>query len=189
MSKDTKDAPTPATDAGSGSVNTGIAIIGFFLCFLAGIAVMWGYDQRPLHSGEITADTAAGATAGAWDDSESPVPVSSKDPMWGKRDAPVTIVEYSDFQCPFCSRVEPTLKQVRDTYGPDKVRIIWKSNPLPFHQNAKPASEAAQGVFAMAGNDAFWKFHDNAFKNQGSLNTDSYVKWAQEAGVKDANAF
>ncbi|HZU81512.1 MAG TPA: thioredoxin domain-containing protein, partial [Polyangiaceae bacterium] len=106
-----------------------------------------------------------------------------------KRDAPVTIVEYSDFQCPFCSRVEPTLKQVRDTYGPDKVRIIWKSNPLPFHQNAKPASEAAQGVFVMAGNDGFWKFHDNAFKNQGSLNTDSYVKWAQEAGVKDIAAY
>ena len=71
--------------------------------------------------------------------------------MWGKRDAPVTIAIWSDFQCPFCSKVEPTLQQVKDTYGPDKVRIVWKNNPLPFHQNAKPAAEAAQGVFALGG--------------------------------------
>jgi protein-disulfide isomerase len=190
MAKDTKDSATTPADAGGGSVNTGVAIIGFFLCFLAGVAVMWGYDQKRLHSGDITADTAGStSSAGGWDDSDSPIPISSKDPMWGKRDAPVTVVIYSDYQCPFCSRVEPTLQQVRETYGPDKVRLVWKNNPLPFHQNAKPAAEAAQGVFAMAGNDAFWKFHDNAFKNQGALGTDSYVKWAQEAGVKDATAY
>src|SRR5580693_9868551 len=117
MSQDTKKAP--AASAEGGGVNTGVAIIGFFLCFLAGVALMWGYDQRRLRSGEISADTSA-TGGGAWDDSESPVPVSSKDPVWGKRDAPVTIVVYSDFQCPFCSRVEPTLEQVRQTYGPDK---------------------------------------------------------------------
>jgi protein-disulfide isomerase len=185
--KDIKDAPTSASDAGGG-VNTGVAVIGFFLCFLAGVAVMWGYDQKRLHSGEISADTAA-ASGGAWDDTDSPVPVSSKDPMWGKRDAPVTVVVYSDFQCPFCSRVEPTLAQVRQTYGPDKVRMVWKNNPLPFHPNAKPAAEAAQGVFTTTGNDAFWKFHDTAFSNQSALGEDSYVKWAQEAGVKDVAAF
>ena len=102
--------------------------------------------------------------------------------MWGKRDAPVTIVEYSDFQCPYCSRVEPTLDQVRTAYGPDKVRIVWRNNPLPFHQNAKPAAEAAQGVFALAGSDGFWKFHDTAFKNQGALGDDSYAKWAHGRG-------
>jgi protein-disulfide isomerase len=187
MTQDTKNAPATASDAGGG-VNTGVAIIGFVLCFLMGVVVMWGYDQKRLHSGEITADT-AGTAGGAWDDSDSPVPISSKDPMWGKRDAPVTVVVYSDFQCPFCSRVEPTLDQVRTTYGPDKVRMVWKNNPLPFHQNAKPAAEAAQGVFATSGNDAFWKFHDTAFKNQSSLSDDNYVKWAQEAGVKDVAAF
>ena len=183
MSTDNKNAPP---DSGGG-VNTGVAIVGFLLCFLAGVAVMWGYQNKS-HSGEITSDNAAASTGGAWDDSDSPVPVTSKDPMSGKRDAPVTIVIYSDFQCPYCSRVEPTLAQVREKYG-DKVRMVWKNNPLPFHQNAKPAAEAAQGVFALAGSDAFWKFHDNAFKNQGSLNADNYVKWAQEAGVKDAAAF
>jgi protein-disulfide isomerase len=184
----TKNVPAivPASADGAG-VNTGVAIIGFILCFLAGVAIMWSYDQHRLHTGELAGGTATSAST--WDDSDSPVPVSSKDPVWGKRDAPVTVVVYSDFQCPYCSRVEPTLQQVRDTYGPDKVRMVWKNNPLPFHQNAKPAAEAAQGVFALAGSDAFWKWHDAAFKNQASLGTDSYVKWAQDAGVKDANAF
>ena len=185
MSKDEKNV---ATSTDGGGVNTGVAIIGFFLCFLAGVAVMWGYDQH--RSKNITADNADnGAVAGAWDDGESPIAISSKDPMWGKRDAPVTIAIWSDFQCPYCSRVEPTLAQVKDTYGPDKVRLVWKNNPLPFHNNAKPAAEAAQGVFAMAGNDAFWKWHDTAFKNQGALGSDSYVKWAQDAGVKDVAAY
>jgi protein-disulfide isomerase len=187
MSKDNKNVPVSASDASSAGVNSGVAIIGFLLCFLTGIAVMWGYDQRRLRGGEITADTAA--TGGTWDDSESPVPISSKDPVWGKRDALVTIVEYSDFQCPYCSRVEPTMDQVRQAYGPDKVRVVWKNNPLPFHQNAKPAAEAAQGVFALAGSDGFWKFHDTAFKNQGSLSPDSYEKWAKDAGVKDSAAY
>jgi protein-disulfide isomerase len=187
MSKDPSNNPLQDSDGG---VNTGVAIVGFLLCFLAGVAVMWGYDQHRLRAGDIKADDSAGATAGAdWNDSDSPIPVSSKDPMWGKRDAPVTVVIFSDYQCPFCSRVEPTLAQVRDTYGPDKVRLIWKNNPLPMHPNAKPAAEAAQGVFAMAGNDAFWKFHDTAFKNQGALSTDSYIKWAADAGVKDAAGY
>ncbi|MDP9152544.1 MAG: thioredoxin domain-containing protein [Myxococcota bacterium] len=188
MATDTKDSPahSSAADGGGSGMNTGVAVIGFVLCFLAGVAVMWGYEARRARGGDIVADNKAG---GAWDDSESPIPISSKDPMWGKRDAPVTIVVYSDFQCPYCSRVEPTLQQVRDTYGPDKVRMVWKNNPLPFHPNAKPAAEAAQGVFAMAGSDAFWKFHDTAFKNQAALSDDSYAKWAQEAGVKDMPAF
>jgi protein-disulfide isomerase len=188
MVKETKNAPVSPTDQGPGGVNTGVAIIGFFLCFLAGVAVMWGYDQHRIRTGEITADS-SGESAGAWEDTDSPIPVSSKDPMWGKKDAPVTIVIWSDFQCPYCSRVEPTLQQVKEAYGPDKVRMFWKNNPLPFHNNAKPAAEAAQGVFTLAGNEAFWKFHDTAFKNQQALGPDSYAKWAQDSGVKDAAAF
>ena len=95
MAKDIRNVPSPMDSGGGTGVNTGVAIIGFFLCFLAGVAVMWGYDQHRLKKGEITADNADTASAGgAWDDSDSPVPISSKDPMWGKRDAPVTIVQY-----------------------------------------------------------------------------------------------
>ncbi len=187
MSEKSWHQPAATSDGGGAGVNTGVAVIGFLLCFLAGVALMWGYDQRRVRGGDITADTAA--AGGSWDDSDSPVPISSKDPMWGKRDAPITIVEYSDFQCPYCSRVEPTLDQVRQAYGPDKVRIVWKNNPLPFHPNAKPAAEAAKGVFSLAGNDGFWKFHDAAFKNQSALGDDSYAKWAKDSGVKDDATF
>jgi protein-disulfide isomerase len=169
----------------SGGMSTGVAIIGFILCFLAGAAVMWGYDSHRMKTAGITAEN--GIHGGpAWSDKDSPIPVSSEDPMWGKRDAPVTIVVFSDFQCPFCARVEPTLEQVKSTYGPDKVRIIWKNQPLSFHDKAKPAAEAAQTVFMLKGNDAFWKFHDLAFKNQKELSAESYEKWAQQAGVDPA---
>jgi protein-disulfide isomerase len=101
----------------------------------------------------------------------------------------VTIVEFSDFQCPFCAIAEPTLARVRDAYGPDTVRIVWKDNPLPFHPNARSAAEAAAGVYALAGNEAFWRFHDLAFSGQKSLGEESYVAWAQQAGVRDPRAF
>jgi hypothetical protein len=176
---------SPAGDPGG--MCTGVAIIGFLLCFLAGGAVMWGYDSHRLKTGGITADNAGGGGP-QWSDKESPIPVTSDDPVWGNRNAPVTIVEFSDFQCPFCSRVEPTMDQVRSTYGPDKVRVVWKNQPLPFHDKAKPAAEAAQAVFALKGSEAFWKFHKAAFQNQKDLSPESYEKWAVAAGV-DAAAF
>jgi protein-disulfide isomerase len=175
--------------ADGGGMSTGVAIIGFILCFLAGGAVMWGYDSHRLKAGGgITADSSSGSGGAKWADSDSPIPVTSEDPVWGNRAAPVTIVTFSDFQCPFCSRVEPTLDQVKSTYGPDKVRIVWKNQPLPFHDKAKPAAEAAQTVFALKGSEAFWKFHDTAFKNQAQLGPESYEKWAVAAGV-DLAAF
>jgi len=183
MSKETKNADkTPsATTTDNAGINTGVAIIGFILCFLAGAMLMWGYDQKRIRNGEIGADTVA--SGAEWNDNDSPIPVSSKDPMWGSRTAPVTIVHFSDFQCPFCSRVQATMDQVKTAYGPDKVRIIWKNEPLPMHPNAKPAAEAAEGVFALKGNDAFWKFHEKAFHNQSGLNAENYETWAKESGV------
>lgn len=181
QTSDAGDRPAVEASNDSGGMNVGVAVVGFILCFLAGAGLMWGVDAQRLKTSGTSADSAP-----AWSDDESPIPVSAKDPMWGSRTAPVTIVQFSDFQCPFCSRVEPTLDQVKTTYGPDKVRIVWKNKPLPMHPNAKPAAEAAQGVFALKGSDAFWKFHDTAFKNQSSLSPASYEQWAQAAGVDPA---
>ena len=162
-----------------GGINVGVAVVGFILCFLSGAGIMWGIDARHPNAAGTTADNAAGG----WSDEDSPIPISSKNPVWGNRSAPVTIVQFSDFQCPYCSKVEPSIDQLKAAYGPDKIRIVWVNKPLPFHPNAKPAAEAAMGVFALKGSDGFWKFHDTAFKNQSALSPASYETWAQAAGV------
>ena len=70
------------------------------------------------------------------------------------------------------------------------MRIIWKRvPPRQVHPSAKPAAEAARAVPALAGNEAFWKFHGTAFKNQRALNRDNFEKWASEAGVKDMKSY
>lgn len=115
---------------------------------------------------------------------QAKVPVSPEDPQWGSVDAPVTIVEFSDFQCPFCSRVGPTLEALKAKYGPSQLRIVFKHNPLPFHEHARPAAEAAAAVFALAGNQAFFAFHDLVFNNQENLSDESLVSWAASVGVQ-----
>lgn len=159
-------------------MNKGTAIVGFFMSFLAGMFLMWGVDRSQGVS--IEAENVA---TGAVDHSEAAIPITKDDPVWGNPSAPVTIVEISDFECPFCARVEPTLQQIRDTYGKKDLRIVWKNNPLPFHKDSRPAHEAAAAVFALGGSEAFWKFHDQAFKNQKALTEENFEKWASEAGV------
>jgi len=114
------------------------------------------------------------------------VPVTPADPQWGNVDAPVTIVELSDFECPFCSRVQPTLEALKHKYGPAQLRLVWKHSPLPFHQDARPAHEAAAAVFMLAGSSAFFAFHDLAFANQQELSKQNFNKWASLAGVAPA---
>ena len=114
---------------------------------------------------------------------QAKLPVTPADPQWGNVDAPVTIVELSDFQCPFCERVQPTIEALKQKYGPSKLRIVWKHNPLPFHQNARPTHEAAAAVFLLAGTKAFFTFHDLAFANQQDLSQQNVEKWALAAGV------
>src|SRR5690606_25132279 len=85
-----------------------------------------------------------------------PVPIGADDAVRGNRNAYVTIVVFSDFQCPFCSRLVPTLDRVVESHGPDQVRLVFKHHPLPFHDKARPAAEIAQGVLALGGNEAFF---------------------------------
>ena len=111
------------------------------------------------------------------------LPVTARDPFWGSPEAPVTIVEFSDFQCPFCARTAETLRELRRIYGPGQLRLVWKNSPLPYHDLARPVAEAAMTVFALGGADAFWKFHDLVFANQQALSTENYVRWAVMAGI------
>jgi protein-disulfide isomerase len=105
--------------------------------------------------------------------------VAATGPSKGPADAPVTIVEFSDFECPFCSRVVPTLDQVRAKYG-DKVRIVFRQYPLPMHSNAQKAAEAS-----LCANDQgkFWELHDAMFQNQKALGVDQLKAKAVELGM------
>lgn len=109
------------------------------------------------------------------------VPVGNS-PSRGPADALVTVVQFSDFQCPFCTRVEPTVTQIVETYGND-VRIVWKDNPLPFHDNAIPAAIAAREAFVQGGAAKFWAMHKVLFENQRALGADDLKKYAQQLGL------
>jgi protein-disulfide isomerase len=100
----------------------------------------------------------------------------------GPKNAPITMVIFSDFQCPFCARVEPTLTQIEKEYG-GKVRQVWKNYPLPFHNNAEPAAEAAMAAGAQG---KFWEMHDKLFANNTALDRPNLEKYAQELGLNMA---
>jgi len=106
------------------------------------------------------------------------VPVGDA-PIRGNKNAPVTIVEWSDFQCPFCSRVVPTLKQIEEKYGQD-VRVIFKNNPLPFHQRAMPAALAAECANEQG---KFYQMHDELFANQRALEDADLEGYAKKIGL------
>jgi protein-disulfide isomerase len=165
-------------------MNKGTAIVGFLLCFLAGMMLMWGIDRGSVGSPTATADKTSNPVT--WDDSAAAAPATSRDAMWGSRNAPVTIVVYSDYECPFCSKVEATYDAIKEKYGPEKLRVIWKHNPLPFHKAARPAHIASETVFRLGGNDAFWKYHKLQFQNNKALTPENFEAWAAQSGVDKA---
>jgi protein-disulfide isomerase len=107
------------------------------------------------------------------------VPVRADDPVRGNPKAPVTVVLFSDFQCPYCARVGPTLEQLQREYG-EKVRIVWKHQPLPMHASAIPAAEAAEAAREQG---KFWPMHDRLFAAQRELSPETYRRIAKEVGL------
>ena len=106
-------------------------------------------------------------------------------PFKGPENAPVTLVEFSDFHCPFCKRVGPTLEELLRKY-PDKVRRVWRHFPLPMHEGAARSHEAS----LCAGEEGkFWEYHDKLFQSQAELNQEGvHARIAAEIGL-DPGAF
>lgn len=106
--------------------------------------------------------------------------VAAVGPSRGPNEAPITIVEFSDFECPFCYRVNPTLDQVRETYG-DQVRFVFRQFPLnAIHPHAQIAAE---GSLCADDQDRFWDMHDAIFERRGRVTEEDLLTMASELGL------
>ena len=112
------------------------------------------------------------------------VAISETTPSRGPANAPIVLVEYTDYQCPYCSRVQPTITALMERYE-GQVLHVFKNLPLPNHQQAQLASEAA---LCAQDQGQFWEFHDWLFENQRTMNKDSMVAESGELGM-DAELF
>ncbi len=123
-------------------------------------------------------------------------------PLKGNPDAKVTIVEFSDFQCPYCARGATTVEEVVEKYG-DDVKVVFKHFPLDFHNWARPAAIAAHCAGQQKG-DAFWSLHDKYFVDQKQITLENVIEkskgylaesgidldsWATCAGDKESDAY
>lgn len=100
-------------------------------------------------------------------------------PFKGKADAPIEIVEFSDFECPYCSQVSPLFEEILKN-NPDTIKVVFKHYPLPFHKKAIPAALSA---IAAQQQGKFWEYHDLLFANQKQLSQEKTEELAKEAGL------
>lgn len=183
----------------SSSAQKGVvtALVIATLVILAAILASTSFLAGQLGEMQISAQTAPpsappsrpDAPRGAQDEPAPTVDVShlldDVDPRLGPDDAPIQIIEFSDYECPFCGRFySETMVQLKEQYG-DQIQWIWKDFPLPFHQQA-PRAHAAAHCAGDQGN--YWEFHDRLFENQRRLGMAALTGHAEALGL-DMAAF
>jgi protein-disulfide isomerase len=158
----------------------GIFVLGMFTHAVAFDEDGGGSTVQVVQGGEGAQPTPAGPTP-----TVGPVDVSvDDDPAQGPEDAAVTIIEFSDFQCPYCARFDAeTLPQILSNYG-DRVRFVYRDFPLTsLHQYAVKAAEASECADDQG---AYWKYHDLLFQNQSALDDASLKNYAASLGLDTA---
>ncbi|TSC62208.1 MAG: DSBA oxidoreductase [Parcubacteria group bacterium Gr01-1014_48] len=142
-------------------------------------AIFFSLSGKAAPAGQNVA-AVAGAQASS---AEKVIPVNKDDHVFGNPGAEITLIEFSDFQCPFCAQFHPTLERiVSESNG--KINWVYRHFPLTsIHPNAMPAAIASECVAQEADNDAFWKFAGELFKNQQELGAPLYEKLAKRAGI------
>jgi protein-disulfide isomerase len=114
---------------------------------------------------------------------KNPVKIDiGKSPVKGPANAKVTIIEFSDFQCPYCKRGRDTMDEMLKAY-PNDVKVVFKHFPLGFHKEAEPAARA---TWAAQQQGKFWEYHDVLFNNQDKLGADFYLATARELKLDEA---
>lgn len=181
------DANSPPS-LGSPWFAVSMGLLGVIVGYgIANVQTGWAL-QRP--AGAPTAQVAPDAAPQPSPPSAPVAPVDpSTDHVRGNPNAKITLIEYSDFECPFCQRHAGTIDQVLKEYG-DSVNVVYRHFPLSFHQNAQKEAEASECVAELGGNDAFWTFHDEIFKRSTTGGTgfplDKLAPLAKELGVNEA---
>ncbi len=112
------------------------------------------------------------------------IPVREGNPAKGPADAPVTILSYTDFQCPYCARSVETMADLMELY-PGKLRLVFKNNPLKNHEDARDAARAALAAHRQG---KFWEYRDLLYDNMSNLGDETYIKLATDLGL-DLDAF
>jgi protein-disulfide isomerase len=108
------------------------------------------------------------------------IPVGPEDHLSGKADAKLTVVEYGDYQCPYCGQAYPIVKRLQKEFG-DSFRLIFRNFPLAdMHPHAEAAAEVAE---ALALQGKFWEIHDTIYENQGDLSTEALMRYINDVGA------
>jgi protein-disulfide isomerase len=110
--------------------------------------------------------------------------LAGEPPGFGVAGAKVAVVEFSDFQCPYCAQAAATVQRLKQDYG-SRIRFVFRHFPLPFHPNARAAAQAA---IAAQDQGKFWEYHDLLFGNQDALSSDALLAYARKLGL-DLDAF
>lgn len=180
-----------------GSANTILVVLLVIAAFLIGslwtrIQYMEKGKDTTVAAGNNNAGQAANVTNTPQPAAQPTVsfasipPVSNKDHVRGSKNANLVLIEYSDFECPFCKRFDPVMKQVLEQYG-NKVTWVYRHYPLPFHANAFMESEASECVAKYAGEEAFWTYADALYEKTTSTGTsftkEQLVTMAGDQGV------
>ncbi len=202
--QESSDTPAPASRAGA-TAQWSPGMLGFFVGAMGGAAFSLGLVGIVVgYSIGSGSGFSFGAGAVPTQVAQAPTPVPSQAPApeptssdnlpaidaktdhirGDLRKATVAVVEYSDFECPFCKRHHPTMQQIMDTYKDDVV-WVYRHFPLSFHPNAQKAAEASECANELGGNDAFWKFTDGVFALD-ALSTEGFSTVAKGIGLSES---
>jgi len=154
-----------------------LCTIGFFI-LLAVVVKGEGFDfggSAKMADNNVVVPTGNAPT----ENLNVPAVDEKNDHIKGGKNAKVTLIEYSDFECPFCGRFYPTLKQALSEYG-DDIRVVYRHFPLSFHPEALPAAEASECADEQG---KFWEFHDGVFENQDRIGSALYTEVAGKLGL------
>ena len=174
------DSPKPRSFLTGILVGASLISISFNIFFmtslrnqLAAIASNEGNNNQVIAQDDAQNQQVAGVTVQDFN-------ITKADHVRGNFNAPITLVEFSDFECPFCEKHFPTLNKILSDYG-DKVRLVYKHFPLPFHPNAQKAAESSECASEQG---KFWEYHDKLFENLSlGYGLDNFKQWAKDLNL------